>query len=560
MVGYESSTVTRLQNTFRHNVSKGGSLHDPSLDLETVLDLVKRHGQLDSVRELAKSNATAAKLRNAANRLYLEGKLEDALVGYNESICYAEPGTDQLGMGYANRSAVYFEQDEYEFALYNIHLAKEHNYPERLWPKLQARKDKCKQQIAKGNSRKTVPCPRMDINVDTNPRIPFLADGIKMNYDPKFGRGLVAERDFQPGDIILNEKLEMCAIDSGLFYRNCGQCGAQLNFSLIPCPTCTFSMYCNQECLELNWQLYHRFECGVATKLCSVSRSAIGIFTRFFFYGLTQFEDDLQAMMDYCERDVTTASNPLELDFTNPNRLEIFKAVHNSVPRLEISIEHVMNPTVATNYVALLKNPSISRIIRKVAHRRFFLKSVLMYFRLTFAQMTFASYEQDPAVCVVRPIGSLISHSCDPNVITNLESNSAKVFVLRPIRKGEQIFTFYEQTWWLDGPGEMCHFKCQCIVCDQGQRGQNWHKLRQRPLPQKARDDLIALQQFVNHPNKATRLNETQQFIKRYAHLHPQAPEWGYVLRSYYCNLCQADREGNVALSRAELQAAFVEH
>lgn len=557
---YESPTVIELQGTFRENVNKGGNWLDPRLNLKMVLDQVKRYGQLDAVQELGKSNATAVRLRNVANRFYLERKFHDALTCYNESICYAEVDSDQLGIGYANRSAVYFEMEEYEFALYNIDLARKHKYPEKLMPKLLARKLNCQQKIANGHSKGTVPCPRMDINVDTNPRIPFLADGIGMNYSHKFGRGLVAEKDFNPGDVILNEKLEMCGVNFDLSYRHCNQCGDEFNHSLIPCPTCTFYMFCGQECRELNWKLYHRFECGVATKLCSVEAKIGILFARLFFYGLTQFEDDLQAMMNYCEPEVTFASNPLELDFTNLNRLELFKALHNVKPRIDIDIDIPMKSVVTSHYVAFLKNPLVSSIIRTVAHRRFFLQSLSKYFRLTTGLMTPGVNQQGQIVYVIRPIGSLINHSCDPNATMNLESNSVKVMLLRPVRKGEQIFTAIGSCWWIEGPKEF-HFKCQCVVCDQGPAGRKWRELKERRLPQKALDDLLSLQKIVNGSwtDMATKLNETQRFVKQYAHLHPQGPEFGYVLRSYQFNLWDADREQNMTLNRAKLQDIYVE-
>uniref|UniRef100_A0A8D8KL58 (northern house mosquito) hypothetical protein n=1 Tax=Culex pipiens TaxID=7175 RepID=A0A8D8KL58_CULPI len=77
---------------------------------------------LSNVEEPVKGNAKAAHFRQQGNHFYLAKRYEKALEKYNESICYAEAGSDQLAMGYANRSAIYFEQGEYEFALLNIGL------------------------------------------------------------------------------------------------------------------------------------------------------------------------------------------------------------------------------------------------------------------------------------------------------------------------------------------------------------------------------------------------------------------------------------------------------
>ncbi|XP_038119455.1 SET and MYND domain-containing protein 4-like [Culex quinquefasciatus] len=161
-------------------------------DLTLYQDFIPQRRDLLLVPEQGKCDTDAARFRNTGNRLYLDGKYGEALVW-----CFAEKETNRLATGYGNRSAVYFEQGEYVFALYNIDLAKKHDYPEKLMPKLRVMELNCKQQIAAGRSKGTVPSPRMDINVDTNPKIPFLAKGIRVDHR----RILVAEKDLNPGDV-----------------------------------------------------------------------------------------------------------------------------------------------------------------------------------------------------------------------------------------------------------------------------------------------------------------------------------------------------------------------
>ncbi|EDS27721.1 target of rapamycin [Culex quinquefasciatus] len=158
------------------------------------------------------------------------------------------------------RSAVYFEQGEYAFALYNIDLAKKHDYPEKLMPKLRVRELNCKQQIAAGRSKGTVPSPRMDINVDTNPKIPFLAKGIKVDHR----RILVAEKDLNPG----TSSIRMSGTTK---LRNCS------NFNLLSTP-------------------------------------------RLFIYGLSLFDDNLAELKRFCEANEGAELNRFELDYSNLDR------------------------------------------------------------------------------------------------------------------------------------------------------------------------------------------------------------------------------------------------
>lgn len=66
-------------------------------------DFVLKNIGLFDVPERGKCNRMAAQLRQVGNRLYLQEKYNDALEKFNESICFAENDSDQLGMGYANR-------------------------------------------------------------------------------------------------------------------------------------------------------------------------------------------------------------------------------------------------------------------------------------------------------------------------------------------------------------------------------------------------------------------------------------------------------------------------
>lgn len=55
-----------------------------------------------------------------------------SLEKYNESICMSVYGSEDLGIAFANRSAVYLELGKPELCLKDIDNARESNYPGRL--------------------------------------------------------------------------------------------------------------------------------------------------------------------------------------------------------------------------------------------------------------------------------------------------------------------------------------------------------------------------------------------------------------------------------------------
>ncbi|XP_052567581.1 uncharacterized protein LOC128093815 [Culex pipiens pallens] len=76
---------------------------DIRADFTLYQDFMDQHRDLLLVSEPGKCDSDAARFRNTGNRLYLDGKYEEALVWYNRSICFAEKESDQLATGYGNR-------------------------------------------------------------------------------------------------------------------------------------------------------------------------------------------------------------------------------------------------------------------------------------------------------------------------------------------------------------------------------------------------------------------------------------------------------------------------
>ena len=73
---------------------------------------------------MSKNNKEAEKCRAAGNKLFFQGNYCEAILAYNHSLCYAETGSEAVGLGYGNRSAVYFRLEEYELCLSSIEMAK----------------------------------------------------------------------------------------------------------------------------------------------------------------------------------------------------------------------------------------------------------------------------------------------------------------------------------------------------------------------------------------------------------------------------------------------------
>lgn len=85
------------------------------------------------VKKLSKNNRDSVSFRKEGNRYFsLENKdYFTAIKLYNKSICFAPEGSDNLGIGYANRSAIFLEWKMYKECLESIKYARISNYPKK---------------------------------------------------------------------------------------------------------------------------------------------------------------------------------------------------------------------------------------------------------------------------------------------------------------------------------------------------------------------------------------------------------------------------------------------
>lgn len=193
-----------------------------------------------------KSDTKSAELRGAGNVFYSKRRFFEALIKYNESLCYAERGSENAGLAYANRSAVYFEMKLFRQCLYNIELAKSNQYPVENFEILNKREAKCKE-------------PRNDKEIKSNPwdffklsyppkkEISFIANCLEMRNNEKFGRHIVTNRPLKVGDVVsietpycnvLLSESEFVEVPPSNIYQRCSNCFKAALLDLLPCSSC----------------------------------------------------------------------------------------------------------------------------------------------------------------------------------------------------------------------------------------------------------------------------------------------------------------------------------
>lgn len=186
-----------------------------------------------------KCNSKADEFRDEGNAHFRNGEFQQALVCYNRSACYAELGSRQLSLAYANRSAVYMQATMYRKCLENVQMSRDEGNRD---DKLDEREEKCKRlmKVEKSNPNRD-PWDFFKLSHPSNERIPFIVDCLELRQDDKFGRYVVTSCELRPGDVIAIEEPFYKFIDKEQRYSRCSNCLKSNDLSLIPCTQCTSS-------------------------------------------------------------------------------------------------------------------------------------------------------------------------------------------------------------------------------------------------------------------------------------------------------------------------------
>lgn len=171
---------------------------------------------MDLITGYKKNAVVARKLREKGNELYKRKELEDALENYNRAVLFAPEDDQELGMAYANRSAVLFELGNPEAAILDIDLSLAHNYPATMSHKLEQRRVKCQESMQKDKEIEVDPPEELRqikeekeqmqrireqmIRIKKpNPMIPVASACVEMRHSKEMGRYLVVNEDVPAG-------------------------------------------------------------------------------------------------------------------------------------------------------------------------------------------------------------------------------------------------------------------------------------------------------------------------------------------------------------------------
>lgn len=411
-----------------------------------------------------KNDAIALQNRNKGNTYFRANKLDMAMEWYNDSLRFAEPGSEQISLAYANRSACFLKLNMYEKCLEDIKLAKAAGYPEHLMSKLDQRKVECLKRLEAGTESCTIGA-KLSFQPDKN--FPSMANVLKVQTDQHGDYMIVAKQDIDVDRTIVVED----AMFPYLLKRYGLKCNICLkgNENLVPCKTCAIAMFCS----NCHGHFLHEYECGL--KMCgdcSVNSDYMSVI-RVILLTIKMFPtiDELMAFVEQIliepKRQPMNLKNPQSKYRAFFNRPLDSGKIGNSIEKLALSVY----PT----YQNILQIPQINAMFQSQKHMRFLMHLIGHYSLISFNMVRFGHAtapevypllpdENDPLFFAMEIdlMDQYFQHSCFPNALNVMSDGKSIMVTARPIKNGEQLYFSHDP---IGISRKTLGVKCVCKRC-----------------------------------------------------------------------------------------------
>lgn len=418
-----------------------------------IVDQLKQNGHFPPHNILMtthKSNKESTNYRILGNKHFAAKTNSDYLIAlklYNKSICYAQSNSEELSIGFANRSAVYFALELYDDCLENIKLAKELPYPTRLMEKLNDREGNCL-KLRRPDKKVELPRPKLSFPGSYKTPLALVADCLKLEKNEQYGRHVITTIDLKAGDVVAIEESFCSTLPSSYQFERCQNCLNEHNYNLIPCKHCTSAMFCGKTCYDEAYEKFHKIECpiiGYMEKMfCEDSTATL----RTVVCAVTTFGsvDELVTFFQESKgRELTTV---FDCNFNNKS-----KNSYGPVNGLAERDYDVVGEFVSCILASLMYQP----ILEHTEFKKMFTtpKAISTFKELTFHSIKTLSINRSKSILLdgnllknfaggVHPFRSMHSHSCANNMMITSYDKTMVYTAVRPIKAGEQLFDNYE--------------------------------------------------------------------------------------------------------------------
>lgn len=441
------------EDIFKNISSKDYDFHS---NLKTVAEAT---AELAAQKLKEKNNEMSSYYRQNGNTKFSEEEWLDAMSLYNQSLCYAESGSKNVSLAYANRAACFFHLKMYDKCLVDIELAKQANYPAVLMPKLDELRVDCVQLTKTFESKDK-------LSYETDKKFPGMANVLEIRCDKSFGRHIIANTDIPAGKTVLVEN-PIVARSLHTYYNGCAAC-TSISMNFIACTQCTTALFCNNNCANANE--LHKIDCGDNWQY---SESPLEYYIGAILFIVNIFPN-VENLMNFVEAAIKKQGKvaPHSLGDVKSKLRALLQLSSHNCPTPEKSRYHLREAYIIYNTLLLRK--SIQKLFKSERKKRFLMHLVL-HIKCVITNNGFNSDER----MSLYIISSYFNHACAPNVIGMYTDGNVRFCkTIRPIKAGQQMFITYLGDVNCKDTVDDCQsilyqnfgFECKCERCKPDKR------------------------------------------------------------------------------------------
>ena len=272
----------------------------------------------------------------------------------------------------------------------------------------------------------------------------FSEHGIRVAVNEK-GRGLVAERDFQGGSIIIRSMPFSSAVAGEHIQEYCNKCGHKKE--LKKCSQCNYVRYCSRDCQTKAWQS-HKKECDYIKSKLDIFSKVLPLNSLLLLRTLEMNETEKQ------KQEIEDRELCPELEMLESHRDKFLK----------LKLSNTKNKTyeiVTKTYAPFLQDRCYTVTEQTVFD---------VHCKIAVNANAFQGEQGETVSSGLFPEQTLLNHSCRPNCLNCFRGLEVLLVANRDIKKGEELTINYidvikpvwERRAMLE---EKSHFFCVCERC-----------------------------------------------------------------------------------------------
>lgn len=290
------------------------------------------------------------------------------------------------------------------------------------------------------------------LSFDANEQFPCLANVLEIQCGADHNKHIVATQDIDVGQIVIVEDMYVQSIHSEKesFCKTCLK--SAMNF--IPCLNCSDVMFCDEKCMAAD--KIHEMTCntlrGQKFGFIRIVESVLIAVIAFPNAG---------TLMDFVERSL--ASRDLyapECDTEAQHKYRLFLKLNILADREQ----EEKDCTLSWAYQLLMEIPEVKQCFQNKRQKRFLMHLILQHQLILVSNGTLfneldndtgAKYDNVSCLCIFE---ALLNFSCTPNASFQRHGNKMFVFVVRPVKKGDELCI-------ADGKKRPGDGHCKCVKC-----------------------------------------------------------------------------------------------